>query len=590
MKRVLLAMLVLTAVRLPAQTAASPDPYAGETPAQRDARMAWWREARFGLLVHWGVFAVPAGRHEGKPVAGSGDAILRNGKMAVADYRAYAQQFNPVQYDPAAWVRLAKQAGMKYLIMTAKHHDGFALYDSAVTDWDIAGASPYGQDLLRPLVEAAQREGLRVGFYYSQAEDWVHRGGGKSGFPDGAGWDDAHKGSFDDYLRDIAVPQVRELLTGYPIDLLWWDTPHLMNPARAAPLLELLTLRPGIVHNNRLGGGFAGDLDTPEQQIPAAGHAGRDWETCMSLNDTWGFKLDDRTWKPVETLVQSLVDIASKGGNYLLSVGPTAAGEFPAASVERLQAIGRWMAANAESIHGTTASPFVQLPWGRCTKRVGAEGATLYLHVFNWPADGILRVPGLGNAPRRVRVLTTGAELEWRSREDGLQIGLPLVAPDPLCSTLAVEVDGPLQVEAVTLKQGRDRRIVLPAEMAELHNPGYDGQLRLETKEGPGRYNIGYWIDPRAWVKWTFKVDQPGTFEVVAEIANPAETSRFQIQLGTQKISATVGTTGGWSRFKEEIIGRVTLAAPGPYELSMRPDPQGWRPLNLCDVTLRPVK
>ena len=590
MNRALLAILLLAAMRLPAQTAESPDPYAQETPAQRDARLAWWREARFGMFIHWGVYAVPAGTYQDKPVGGIGEWILRNAKIPVAEYKAYAQQFNPVKYDPDAWARLAKKAGMKYIVITAKHHDGFALFDSAVTDWDIAGATPYGRDLLRPLVEAAHREGLWIGFYYSQAQDWVHPGGAKSGFADGEGWDPAHKGSFDAYLHDIAVPQVRELLTGYPIDVLWWDTPHLMTPERARPLAELLKLRPGIIHNNRLGGGFNGDTDTPEQRIPATGIAGRDWETCMTLNDTWGFKSYDHNWKSVETLVQNLVDIASKGGNYLLNVGPTAEGEIPAASVERLEAVGRWMDVNHESIYGTTASPFFKLPWGRCTKRVGPDGATLYLQVFNWPADGILRVPGLGSNPRRVRVLSTGAELEWRRRDDGIQIGLPLVAPDPICSVLAVEIDGALAVEAVSLKQGGDGRIVLPADLAELNNPGSGDQMRLETKEGPGRYNIGFWSDPRAWVKWTFKVAKPGTFDVVAEVANPADTSRFQIQLGRQKISATVGTTGGWFTYKRETIGRVTIDAAGQYELSMRPDPQGWKPLNLCEVFLNPVK
>ncbi len=586
----LLAGLCALALSAAAQTTNAPDPYAGETPAERNARLAWWREARFGLCIHWGVYAVPAGLHNGQPVGGGGESIMRRASMPVATYRDYAAQFNPTAYDPAAWVDLARRAGMRYLVITAKHHDGFALYDSAVTEWDVAGATPYKKDLLRPLVEAARAAGLRVGFYYSQAQDWVHPGGAKAGLPDGGSWDFAHKGSFDDYLRAVAVPQVRELLTGYPIDLLWWDTPHLMTPERAAPLLDLLRLRPGLVHNNRLGGGYKGDFDSLEQAVPTAAPAGRDWEVSMTLNDAWGYKRNDQNWKSPDTLIRHLVDVASKGGNYVLNVGPTAEGEIPAPAVERLEAVGRWMQVNGEAIHGTTASPYQRVPWGRCTKRTAADRATLYLHIFHRPADGLLRLPGLANNPRRVRVLATGAELEWRRWEDGLQIALPLVTPDPVCTVLAVDLIGALAADFITLKQGRDGRVVLAADMADLNQPGPGGAMRIERKEGANRSNIGFWADPRAWVKWSFKVEKPGMFDAVIEFANPAENSRFQMQLGGQRIAATVGTTGGWNNYRTAAVGRFRIDQPGVYELSLRPDPRGWQPLNVCEVVLSPVK
>ena len=590
MKKALALVLLGCAAHLGARAEGSADPYAAETPAARDARMAWWREARFGLFIHWGVYAVPGGVLSGRPVPGSGEWILRNQHVPVAEYRAFARDFNPTGYDPAAWAALARRAGMRYIVITAKHHEGFALYDSSVTDWDIADASPYGKDLLGPLVDAAHREGLHIGFYYSQAQDWVHPGGAKAGFAEGDGWDDAQKGSFDDYLAAIAVPQVRELLTRYPIDVLWWDTPHYMTPARAQPLIELLRLRPGILHNNRLGGGFKGDTETPEQQIPATGFKGRDWETCMTMNDTWGFKRQDGNWKSAETLIRNLVDIASKGGNYLLNVGPTAEGEIPTPCVERLEAIGRWMDVNHESIYGTQASPFHRLPWGRCTRKDRADGATLYLHVLDWPADRLLRVPGLRSDPSGVSVLATGAKLQWRRRNEALEIGLPLAAPDPVCSVLALSFPAAPDVEAVSLKQGADGSVVLPASMAELNNPGSADSLRLEQHGSPAGQNIGFWSDPRAWVRWTFKVQKPGYFDMVVSMANPSDASRFQVQLGPQRISATVGTTGDWQRYKQESIGRLRLEAAGQYELTIRPDTQGWRPINLESVVLKPVR
>ena len=196
--------------------------------------------------------------------------------------------------------------------------------------------------------------------------------------------------------------------------MLWWDTPTDMNKERAEKLLPLLKLKPGIIHNNRLGGGYKGDTETPEQFIPATGFPGRDWETCMTMNDTWGYKSYDHNWKSAETLIRNLVDIASKGGNYLLNVGPTSEGLIPAPSVERLKEIGQWMKVNGEAIYGTTASPFKRLPWGRCTKKLTSDGAILYLHVFNWPADGQLLVPGLKNAAQRAYVLTDPAKKALR--------------------------------------------------------------------------------------------------------------------------------------------------------------------------------
>jgi hypothetical protein len=383
-------------------------PYAKETQAQRDARMAWWREARFGMFIHWGVYSVPAGIYDGKRVGGNGEWIMFRESIPVARYKQYAKQFNPVKYDPDAWVRLAKEAGMKYIVITAKHHDGFALFDSKVTDWDVVDATPYGKDLLKPLAQACRKHGLKLGFYYSQAQDWCHVGGAKAYHS----WDDTVEGDMDDYVRAIAMPQVAEILTKYgDIAFLWWDTPEGMIKERADMVQPLLRLQPGIITNDRLGGHYWGDLRTPEQHIPATG-LDYDWETCMTMNDTWGFKSWDDNWKSTTTLLRNLVDIASKGGNYLLNVGPTSEGEIPAASIQRLQAIGKWMKVNAESIYGTSASPFSkQLTWGRCTRKTRAGGTRLYLHVFDWPADGQVVLPGIKNELAKAFILETKKEL-----------------------------------------------------------------------------------------------------------------------------------------------------------------------------------
>jgi len=406
-----------------------------ETPAQRDARMAWWREAKFGLFLHWGVYAVPAGKHGDTDT--HGEWIMHSAKIPVAEYRGFAGRFNPVKYDPAAWARMAKDAGMRYIVITSKHHDGFALFPSDASEWDIADATPYKKDLLGPLVEAAHREGLKIGFYYSQAQDWNNPGGAKARFKEGEGWDPAHLGSFDAYLAKVAVPQVKEILTRYPIDILWWDTPTWMNAERTAPLAKLTALRPGLITNNRLGAGYGGDTATPEQFVPVTAIPG-DWETCMTMNGHWGYNAADDKWKSSEALIRKLADICSKGGNFLLNIGPTAEGEFPAPSVERLRDMGRWLRMNGESIYGTKAGPFAHLSWGCATRK----GSKLYLHVFDWPKDGSLRVPLTTAAKGAWLLAAPDAKLAVAREPERLVISVPAAAPDPVDSVVVLELEG----------------------------------------------------------------------------------------------------------------------------------------------------
>jgi alpha-L-fucosidase len=552
-----------------------------ETPAQRDARMKWWREARFGLFIHWGVYSVPAGTYQGKQIPGIGEWIMHQARIPVAEYKQFAKQFNPTKYNPDEWVRLAKEAGMKYIVITSKHHDGFALFDSKVTDWDVVDATPYGKDLLKPLAEACQRHGIKLGFYYSQAQDWNHPGGAAAG----GHWDKAQDGDMDEYLRKIAVPQVREILSNYgKIAILWWDTPVGMTKERADLLFPLTKLQPGIITNNRLGGGYRGDTETPEQYIPATGYpGGRDFEVCMTMNDTWGYKSYDHNWKSTETLIRNLVDIASKGGNYLLNVGPTSEGLIPEPSVERLKEIGKWMKVNGEAIYATTASPFKRLPWGRCTKKLHDDGATLYLHVFDYPKDGKLLVPGLKNKVATAYLLADSNKKPLRTEaiNEGIVVNVPAPAPDPICSVVVLQVKGSLEIEPPLLTQAADGSLALPAAEALLH-----GEM-IQYESGRNRNNIGFWTNPDDWVEWQFHVTKPGKFNVIAEIAALGSGS-FYVIVGSQQMKGTAPTTGDYGRFQTVNLGAVELTTTGKTSLAVKPIREGWQPMNLRAIRLTP--
>ena len=414
--------------------------------ASHDQRMKWWRDARFGMFIHWGVCSVPAGVWNGTNVTRSGaEWIMNRGRISMADYEKLPAQFDPEKFNAKEWVGIAKNAGMKYIVITAKHHDGFAMFHSQASAFNIYDATPFKRDPLKELADACAQAGIKLGFYYSQAQDWNHPGGAASG----GHWDPAQDGDMDKFIETVDIPQVKELLSNYgKVAVIWWDTPVGMTPERAEKLLPLLKMQPDIISNNRLDSKkITGDYGTPENKIPTNALAS-DWETCMTMNHTWGFRAADNNWKSTETLVRNLVDIASKGGNFLLNVGPTSEGLIPGPSVERLKEVGAWMKLNGVAIYGTAKSPLAAQPaWGRVTQKSNM----LYLHVFDWPKDGKLVVPDLKNNIAKANLLKPNF-LWWHKKlvvangDDSVMISVPKNAPDKISSTIVLKLEGKPEV------------------------------------------------------------------------------------------------------------------------------------------------
>lgn len=446
------ARVVAVALILAVRAFAADDPILNEPKDAKDARMGWWRDARFGMFIHWGLYAVPAGEWGGK--TNYGEWIRDQAKIPVGEYEKLLGQFNPVKFDAKAWVQMAKDAGMKYITITSKHHDGFCLFDSKETDWDVM-STPFKRDIVKELADACHEAGIELCLYHS-IMDWHHpdylprREWEAKDRPEG----DANYDRYVGYMK----AQLKEITTNYGhIGVLWYDGEweKTWTHERGIDLYKYTRgLDPKIIVNNRVDkgrdgmggmstGGNVGDFGTPEQEIPATGLAGVDWETCMTMNDHWGFNAHDKNFKSSQDLIRKLVDIASKGGNFLLNIGPMATGEFPPESVARLKDIGAWMQVNDESIYGTAANPLKETPWGRCTQKVAADGTrTLYLHVFDWPEKGHLRLPAEVGAPEKLQAHLLAAPdkaLVVRSNKKGqVVVELPETAPDKVDTVVAL--------------------------------------------------------------------------------------------------------------------------------------------------------
>lgn len=561
-----------------------------------EERLKWWHEARFGMFIHWGLYAVLAGEWNGKKQKSIGEWIMHDLQIPIDEYEKLAPQFNPVKFDAEAWAQLAQDAGMKYLVITSKHHDGFCMFDSKTNPYNIVNKTPFKRDPMKELAAACNKRGISMCFYYSQDLDWHAPGGGGH-------WEERDASNkwlsytrppedFQKYLDEVVKPNLRELLTNYgPIGLIWFDVPVTITKQQSESLRDLVhELQPGCLVSGRVGHdvgdyGSLGDNEHPVGKVKGA------WETPATLNDTWGFKKDDHDWKSLDYLIDLLVNCASKGVNYLLNVGPTAEGIIPQPSVDRLREVGGWMQRNGDAIYGTQASPFMTDPeWGRVT----AKGNSIYLLVKKWSSN--IEVFGLKNKIVSARLLGgNGGAITFTQAGDRASFALPANAPEATVSVIAVTLDRPAEAEQLVFQNGKSP-IVLPAALAD-----FDRKIKLHSRRGTEG-----WTDASCSASWAVRVRTAGEYEVRVTTAyhseTPELTGQHDVRLSLSDGSSVAGLVGHHDplprvddrpfQHAASVLGRVRLNADTDYTLKLvaeRLDPAATLGLRLVSLELKRV-
>jgi alpha-L-fucosidase len=511
-----------------------------EEAATRQA-LAHFDDIKFGMFIHWGLYALPAGEWKGKYVRGIGEWIMFRERIPVKEYEALAKQFNPTKFNGDAWAQVAADAGMRYLVITSKHHDGFAMYGSKASPYNIVDATPFHRDPMKELSAACARRDIGFGFYYSQDQDW-HEAGGR-----GNNWDFPEKRDAQPYLEQKVFPQVKEILSGYgKLSLIWFDTPGLLSVKQVTDLRAMVkSLQPDCLINSRIGHNRHDYTQTGDNAIPIQVYTqdGK-WEVPATLNDTWGYKKNDNNWKDPRDLIAKLADIASKGGNYLLNVGPTAEGVIPQASQDILRTIGRWLKVNGESIYGTRPSPFAI---NGITWRATVKPGKLYLHILNWPGTK-LTIEGLESKVTGASFLANKAAVKYTQSGATLTLQLPAQPVDPNDTVIALTLAGQAARIAPAHRAG-----VIPARL-DLH--AWESRLRGEevrydwATQSASRFkrfaqeSNALWWYPYKALNGNYSV------EITYAADNANAGSAYQVSADRRgstdsKLTATIGNTGG---------------------------------------------
>lgn len=550
----------------------------------------WFGDAKFGMFIHWNFSVLPEDIWKKTLQLEMDDAnldrermfVLLRRKLPVASYRNLAKEFNPSEFNAKEWVKVAKCAGAKYIVFTAKHHDGFAMFDSNVSDYNIVKSTPFARDPVKELAQACREEGIKFCLYYSHAQDWDD--------PDGAGntWDyKPEEKKFDRYLERKCKPQVTELLTNYgPVGLIWFDTPRVINKDQSESLFDMVKkLQPNCLVNSRIGGSKWDYLSMGDNLVPPS-KIDKPWETAATINDHWAYKAS-QTYKDPVGLIRELCEVVSKGGNLLLNVGPDEKGTIPKTSSECMKNIGEWLAANNEAIYGSTGTPFNNdFPWGVITSKPGK----LYLHVFDWPKNELI-IYGLKSKVTRAYFLAGKMDLNVdQTFLDGesfvLKIHLPEIAPDKRVTVIALDIEEPLLTDDAIVQQPNG---VIDLEIMDARI--IKGERNQKTFVAPnGKGYMVNWFDNSVFAQWRLRVLKPGNYGVSVITAKIPKTvgetkeilwesgHQINVTLGDESITASIEKDNSESaididskNYAVTHIGQVQIPSNDVYTLTVKP-------------------
>ena len=567
-----------------------------------DERITWWRDARFGMFIHWGVYSRAGGVWKGQKVDGYAEHLMRKEKISRKEYLELAHGFNPVNFDADRWVSDAKQAGMKYLIITSKHHDGFAMFDSKVSDFNIMQQTPFKKDPMAALSAACKRQGIKFGFYYSHAFDWEHpdapgndweydNPAGDRQLHGGVNWFDIHPELLPKaqrYVDEKSIPQIRELITKYHPDILWFDTPSKLPLSENIRILKAIrAIDRHVVVNGRLArnaaisfGDYKNTADRPAEFYPVTG----DWEAIPTTNESYGYHQYDSSHKPASFFIQLLAKAASRGGNLLMNIGPKGDGTFDGRDLAILQGIGKWMKTNGQAIYGTTASPLPLQNWGVST----VKGNKCYLHVFKWPADGKLYVGGLKSDVAGIYLLADPKKTlaSRRLNDDDIVIDCPRRAPDTVNTVIVVQLKNALRTDSVQYLAPNIPGARMLAFDATLHGKGFgfgDGKA--------GRYYVDGWKNKDQYLSWNFRTAAPASYRVIIKyLAGEGSGGTYRWQADADQGATRPITTSRGNAILTEEIGTLQLS-PGTHALTIRPvEIPGQELMKLLELQFIPIQ
>lgn len=564
-----------------------------------DNRIQWWRDARFGMFIHWGVYSNPAGEWKGKEVKGYSEHLMRKEKITRADYLDLAHTFNPEKFNADEWISNAKKAGMRYFIITAKHHDGFAMFNSKVSDFNVVKQTPFKRDPMAELAAAAKKQGMKFGFYYSHAFDWEHPdapgndwefnnpGGDK--LLGGANWFDNHPEWLPKavkYVDEKAIPQIKELIDKYHPDILWFDTPHKLPLSENIRILKAIReTDPNIVVNGRLArssGGNFGDYantgDRPAELLTVEGDA----EAIPTTNESYGYSIHDNSHKSAKFFIRLLANSASRGANLLMNIGPKGDGSFDARDTRILDSIGGWLNQNGAAIYGSQRGALPIPAWGVTTQK----GQNIYLHVFNWPADGNLTLAGLKNEVSKAYFLTDKAKKQLpvkRLDASAINITLPVKSPGGPDVVIVLEAKGKIETDAA--------RLIAP-NIAVNRFLVFDAKVQGKMGFGDGKtdkYYVTGWKNKADYLSWNLKALKPGKYKIITRYIADVAGSPYEVKIGSFVKQQDVIASQKGAVVTQEI--GIANLVPGPQELTVKAlDIKGAELMRLLEIQLIPLK